>query len=399
MKFATALSTDTDPLRAVDQAAESVKAVFGKMPIDMLFLFITPHLSDAAEEVLKRIGRRLHPKHVLGATASSVVGGGREAEGGTAMSLLAASLPGAIIDTFRLTVRQTNGKYTFQGFPSAIDDKENRRAAILLADPFTTPVRDLLDQTNAAYPGLPVTGGLCSGGHGPGHNKMFLDDEVGHVGVMGALLSGDIAVETVVSQGCRPVGRTYLVTESEGNLIRTLGRRPALARLQEVFEEASEIDQRLIQTGLGVGVAMNEYQDTFQRGDFLIRNVVGIDQSSGAIAMMGTPRIGQTMQFHVRDAAAASEDLNALLTARAHEGRQYGGALLFTCNGRGERFFGQPNHDVDTLRSAMGDIPASGFFAAGEIGPVRGRTYVHGYTASMALIGEGRGQKPPAGGK
>jgi len=190
----------------------------------------------------------------------------------------------------------------------------------------------------------------------------------------------------VVSQGCRPIGRPFVVTKAERNVILELGGAPALAKLRELFAELAPDDQRLAQQGLHVGQVINEYQEAFGRGDFLVRNVQGVDPDTGAIAIGDFVRVGQTVQFHVRDAETADEDLNALLaSARQSAGGDCQGALVFTCNGRGTRLFDEPHHDAGCLARHF-DVPAAGFFAQGEIGPIGGKNFLHGFTASIALF-------------
>ena len=173
------------------------------------------------------------------------------------------------------------------------------------------------------------------------------------------------------------------------NVIRELGRRPALEVIREVFANLSEEDQERVQQGLHIGRVINEYQEKFQRGDFLVRNVIGSDDAGG-IAISDVVRVGQTVQFHVRDAETADEDLRGLLIheRQACADARLGGALLFTCNGRGSRLFPRPHHDVSIIREVLGPVPVAGFFAMGEIGPIGGQNFVHGFTASIALFEE-----------
>ncbi len=319
MKIHTALSTRTDTHRAVAEVVGRLGEVFGRTRIDLAFLFMSSQHVKSAQTALDELTGELKPAHLVGCTGTSIVGESREIERAPGLAVWAASLPGTDIDTFRLTVRAQDGSYLFGGFPERIRDADRRRCLVLLADPFTTPIKELLDQTNRDFPNLPVIGGLASAGHGPGKNRLMINSEVAHVGVVGVLLSGDVAVDTVVSQGCRPVGAPFLITRVEGNSIQALGRRPAMVRLQEVFDQVGKSDRELIRNDLHIGMAMNEYQDRFERGDFVIRNIMGIDRKTGAIAVMGLPRPGQTMQFHVRDRLTASEDLESLLEDQAAE--------------------------------------------------------------------------------
>jgi small ligand-binding sensory domain FIST len=197
-------------------------------------------------------------------------------------------------------------------------------------------------------------------------------------------------VQSIVSQGCRPIGSTFVVTKAEQNVLFELGGKPALARLEETYAGLSERDRQLIRQGLHLGFVMDEYKSSFSRGDFLIANVLGADRDTGAMAIGHLIRTGQTVQFHVRDAQTADEDLRHLLAEDRPAGLSPpGGALLFTCNGRGTRLFSEPNHDSGLLRELCGPIPTAGFFAQGELGPVGGRNYIHGFTASIALFENG----------
>ena len=214
----------------------------------------------------------------------------------------------------------------------------------------------------------------------------MLDGRVYEDGAVAVLIDGPVAVRSVVSQGCRPIGRPMIVTKADGNLIRELGRRPVLEAVREMFAGLSEDDRDLVRAGLHVGRVINEYQEKFGRGDFLVRNVIGSDEEGG-LAVTDFVRVGQTIQFQVRDADTADEDLRALLEDQ-QRGAPPAGALLFTCNGRGTRMFPGPNHDAALLREVLGPIPVAGFFAMGEIGPIGGQNFVHGFTASVALFEE-----------
>ncbi|OLC01144.1 MAG: hypothetical protein AUH35_00715 [Nitrospirae bacterium 13_1_40CM_62_7] len=260
---------------------------------------------------------------------------------------------------------------------------------LLLADPFSTPVDEVLALMADRCPGATAIGGLAGGGHDLGENRMLLDDEVYEGGLVGVAVSGPVRIRTVVSQGCRPIGERYVVTKAERNVIYELGGTPALDRLQAAFESLSEEERRIAHRALHVGVVIDEHHNRFERGDFLVRNLIGADRSSGSVAIGDVVREGQTVQFHVRDARSASEDLNLLLAAeQSRQARPTLGALVFSCCGRGQGLFGRPHHDVTAVRERVGDVPIAGFFAQGEIGPVGGSNFLHGYTASVALFSE-----------
>jgi small ligand-binding sensory domain FIST len=243
-------------------------------------------------------------------------------------------------------------------------------------------VDTLIGQLADQHPGLVVLGGLASAALGPGGNRLVLDDRVHTSGAVGALIGPGSRLSAVVSQGCRPIGRPLVVTKAERNIIYELAGQPALERLLEMVKDGMpERDITLINQGLHIGLVIDEHKADFERGDFLVRNVMGADQSNGAIAVGDVVEIGTTVQFHVRDAESADEDLRRML-----EARQADGALLFTCNGRGTRLFAEPNHDAEVVGELLFEPPLAGFFAAGELGPVGGRNFLHGFTASLALF-------------
>jgi small ligand-binding sensory domain FIST len=257
----------------------------------------------------------------------------------------------------------------------------------LLGEPFSFPADTLLERLNDDQPGIPVLGGMASAAHAPGQNCLWLNDQVHSQGAVAVLLHGNISIQSVVSQGCRPIGQTFVVTKAERNLIYELGGVPAMQRLQEVAESLAPEELQLINRGLHVGRVTSEYQENFARGDFLIRNVVGHDRENGALAVGDYIRVGQTVQFHVRDADTADEDLRALLAAApASDAAHSTGALLFTCNGRGTRLFDQPHHDASVVAELLNAPPVAGFFAQGEIGPISGKNFLHGFTASLAVF-------------
>jgi small ligand-binding sensory domain FIST len=225
-----------------------------------------------------------------------------------------------------------------------------------------------------------VIGGAASAARGPGGNRLILGNQVTTSGAVGVFLDG-LPVRAVVSQGCRPVGAPYVITRGEGNRIEELAGRSAIDRVQDTAAAASEDDRALMRAGLHLGVVVDEHRVEFERGDFLVRNVLGGDPETGAIVVGDEIAVGQTVQFHVRDAGAADEDLREMLA-----GEEAAAALLFTCNGRGVRFFGEPDHDAGVVDQLLGPLPVAGAFCAGEMGPVGGRAFLHGFTASLALF-------------
>jgi small ligand-binding sensory domain FIST len=306
---------------------------------------------------------------------------------------MALSLPG--VDVFTFTDSDLDwprSEHDPEKLAQALRaDRPDLRGVMLLADPFT-PIVTLLPALSKTVsrpndrPSVPVFGGIASAGKQAGDNRLLRNDEIRNGGIVGIGFSGALRMDTLVSQGCRPIGQPMVITSAKRNIIETLGGKPAMAAFQEMALELADCDRELIQEkGLFVGRVVTEYQEQFSRGDFLIRNVIGIDREQGLLAVSDLMRTGQTMQFHVRDAAAADEDLRWMLAAQALDDEPFAG-LLFTCNGRGKRLFQDKNHDASAIRKAMPGLPLAGFSAAGEIGPVGNQTFLHGHTASIALL-------------
>lgn len=375
------LSTDPDPRLAVRDACAGALAGLGAASCDLAFLFVSPHHIDRIADVVSGAHAALRPGALVGCTGMWVVGGSREVEDAPAVSVWAAHLPGTTVVPFALEFAETPDGETFLGWPDAVPDGAT---ALTLADPFTFPADDWLARLADTHPGLAVIGGLASGGRAPGHHRLVNGTEVRNGGCVGALVAGRVKVRSLVSQGCKPVGQPYAVTGAERNVLLSLGGQTPLDRIRETYAAADTIDREAMQLGLHVGRVVDEYKTEFRRGDFLVRNVLGADERSGALAVGDAVRVGETIQFHVRDAASADEDLRTMVSAVDRPG----GALLFTCNGRGTRLFGVPDHDAGIVAGTFG-APLAGFFCNGELGPVGGRNFLHGFTASMALFYDG----------
>jgi small ligand-binding sensory domain FIST len=324
----------------------------------------------------------------MGCASESIVGTAVEVEGSAAVSVWAGRF--GPVSPVRMTALRTPDGWMFPGLPSG-PMPFAPTALLLLADPYSFPPEEFLAVLAESHPGLPVIGGMASGARGYGGSRLALDGSLVVDGAVGALLGPGAGVDTLVSQGCRPIGSPFVVTEGDGQFIRQLAGKPALARLDEVAASLSPDDISLInRSGLHLGRVINEHQATFERGDFLVRTVMGGDRETGAIAVNDELQVGTTVQFHVRDADSADEDLRDLVGQRAAIGRA-DGALLFTCNGRGQHLFGTPHHDAGVLADLLGPVPTAGMFSAGELGPVGGRNFVHGFTASVALFSDRTG--------
>ncbi|MBV9124340.1 MAG: FIST C-terminal domain-containing protein [Planctomycetes bacterium] len=388
MPFAAALSTQPDPARALDEVCAHTLEHFAGPP-DLVLLFFSMHHAEAAERLAGTAQERLGARCLLGCCGEAIVGNDREIEQEPALSLWLGRWSGRVeLESFHLMLEETFDGYSLLGWPDRIETVDAPGSILLLlGDPFSFPTDAFLNRVNETYPGLRVVGGMASGGRGPGQSRLLLGDRVLKEGAVGVLLSGSLKVRSIVSQGCRPVGRHMVITRAQENIIAELGGKTPLAQLQQLWQELSPQEQELFQQGLHVGRVINEYQGEFQRGDFLVRNILGLDRETGALAITDRIRVGQTVQFHVRDGETADEDLHALLQMdlTAHDKRPQG-ALLFTCNGRGTRLFAEPHHDAHTIQQEVGNIPLAGLFAAGELGPIGGQNFIHGFTASVVLF-------------
>jgi small ligand-binding sensory domain FIST len=386
--FAAAISTHPVTAHAVGEVAGQVLEEIGPHP-DLALLFVTRPHAGALEDAAAAVRQVLSPTVLLGCAAESVVGPGLEVENAPAVSLWAAIL-GPVVPV-RLAAEPAQGPQEeaphLSGWPDTVPFEP--QGLILIGDPYTFAVDTLFAEVAERLPGLPVLGGMASAALGPGGNRLAIDGRIYTTGAVGALIGPGTRMSTVVSQGCRPIGRPLVVTRSERNVVYELAGQPALERLLEMARAGmSERDIALINQGLHLGLVIDEHKADFGRGDFLVRNVMGADRSNGAIAVGDVVDVGTTVQFHVRDADAADEDLRELLALRRADG-----ALLFTCNGRGSRLFAEPNHDAGVVGEALDDPPVAGFFAAGELGPVGGRNFMHGFTASLALFEEQTGEE------
>jgi small ligand-binding sensory domain FIST len=376
--FASAMSRHPVATQAVGEVAGDLIEQLGGQGCDLAVCFASTHHVGAFEDMAPALRSLVEPRVLVGGTAVAVVGGSHEVEEEPAFAAFAARLDATALTPIMLQVQETPDGAALTGWP-ALD----RAPAMLLlfADPFTFPADGFLQRVNQDLPDMRIIGGMASSAGSPGGNRLVLDDRVTDTGAVGVFLDGGIEVRTLVSQGCRPIGRPYVVTQANQNLIGELGGKPAIERLRELAAAASEEERELLRRGLHVGLVVDEHKAEFTRGDFLVRNLLGADEGTGALAVGERVSVGQTVQFHVRDAAAADEDLRELLADADADA-----ALLFTCNGRGRHLFSVPDHDAGLVEKMLGPIPLAGAFCAGEIGPVGGRNFLHGFTASLALF-------------
>jgi small ligand-binding sensory domain FIST len=390
MRFHSVVSDQETSAAAVEEVIEEIGSAGGgdgPPKVDVAFAFMTGHHRDDAEAVIERLWLELDPQTIVGCSAEGVIGGDKEIERQPGLAVLVAEMPLVRVHPFHIE-SETDWRHLLtdpQELAERVGYGPQTRAVIGFADPFTTPVGQFLKAMDEACPAAPLVGGLASSGREPGENVLFRNDQALGGGFVGLSVSGPVEVQTIVSQGCRPIGRPLVITTSHDNIIETLGGRPALNVLRETVMALTEPERQHLANGLFLGRAISEYRDTFGRGDFLVRNVIGVDDAGKSIGVADHVRTGQTVQFHVRDAATAGEDLSVLLEAQ-RQGPPAAGGLLFSCNGRGTRLFNVACHDIGLARQAMPQTPVAGFFAAGELGPVGGKNFIHGHTASFALF-------------
>ena len=386
-QFASSLSTAPEWQNATAEVCQEIGNQLTD-PATLAFVFISQHHAEHAEDIGRQIQTATGCQAMIGCTGESIIGRNEEVEQGPALSLWTAVLPDIEAIPMQLSYDSEADGGSILGWPDAtIEPWPEGSMFFLLADPFSFPTDALIAQLNSRERGIPIVGGNASGAQAPQENRLLIGDQVASEGAAAILLRGNTGIRTLVSQGCRPVGDHFVITRSQENVIYELGGKPALLQLKQIFDTLPTHEQALIQRGLHVGRVVSEYQDQFEQGDFLVRNVLGIDPDEGSIAVADFLRPGQTIQFQIRDQHTADVELNQLLQQlQGDEDFSAGGGLLFSCNGRGTRLFAEPHHDAAAVEQALGSIPMAGFFAAGEIGPVGKENFVHGFTASLALF-------------
>lgn len=378
--FASALSRHGDPAAATAEVVGEVLSRTAGAP-DAAVLFVSGAHAASTRDIVGVVRRLLRPACLVGSTAPSVLAGRLEIEHEAAVALWAGRMDGV------RTVRFDAGSplAPIERGDATAEELAEAHSLVMIADPVSFAVPTFLDEMATRHPGITVLGGLAAGSGGPRPEpaELVVDDAVVAGGAVGLLLSGATTMTAAVSQGCRPIGQPWVVTGSDGHLIHELAGRPATERVRQVLAGLGEEDQERARGGLQLGRVVDEHRDVFGPGDFLIRAVLGIDRDSGALVVGDSVPVGSTVQLQVRDAGSAHDDLVGLLDGRGASDA----ALLFTCTGRGTHLFDRPHHDADTIGDALGDVPLAGMFCAGEIGPVGERSFLHGFTASVALFG------------
>ncbi|PCI09574.1 hypothetical protein COB72_05955 [bacterium] len=418
IKMVTAMSTREDPIDAALQVSDRIKHQLGSSP-DLLMVFVSIHHARKMGMIADTLRDRLSSSHMLGITASGVMSNASVIEDGPALSVLACRFPGVGINPFwidHLSPRESMEERAAK-LSDCIGATDDMRATLFFADPFSVPLVNLIPALSASRVQVvansgrvdhigTIIGGMASAGNAPNTNTLLLNGETRNSGAMGVTLSGPIQVDTIVSQGCRPIGNPMVITKARGNLILELAGVRAVDAIREIVRELDEADKQLLANGLVMGRVINENKAHFGRGDFLIRNIMGGDESSGAVAIADIIHAGQTVQLHLHDQQTAREDLSLLLDGQRLYSKP-AGALLISCTGRSNNFFDEHTTDASVITHAFdpkpdganlaksgkevdpdAGIPLAGFFAAGEIGPVDGQVFQHGHTAVAALFRE-----------
>ncbi|MBK7076929.1 MAG: FIST C-terminal domain-containing protein [Myxococcales bacterium] len=374
MRWASAIATAPDTIAACDQAAAEAAEALGDARADLVLAFVTDHHAAGFAHLSRTLARQFPGAAIAGCTVGGAIGGGLEIEHRPALAVTVARLPGVNAAVHHL------GPDPDTWLAPDLD----ARAVIALPCPMTSPVDRLVPWLDTVWPTATTVGGLASGGmtgRGRPGNTLFAGEARHREGAVLVTLDGDVAVDTIVAQGCRPVGPPLFVTKGLGSVILELDGKPALAALAELHASMPPADRALCRHSLFIGLARDGAR--LGRRDVLVRNLVGCDRASGALTVAASVEPGQVVQFHLRDAATSAEDLAELL---AEPAAPAAGALLFSCVGRGQALYGAPNHDSEAFARARGQVPIGGFFCNGELGPVAGKTFVHGYTSAFATF-------------
>ena len=380
-----------DPVSAVTEASLLINEAFNGEPADLIFAFAANYAGAEFDLALPKVAQLTDCENVVGLSCSSFVSGDRELENQSGVCLWAARFEQATVSTFHLDFNARGEEHFFSGWPESIDEIWQQNPTLfLLTDPFSFPVDVLLDRLGEDRPGTNIFGGVADGATGPREARLLLGDQAYSDGAVAVTII-NIDIHSVVSQGCRPIGEPHIVTSVERNEIQTLRGKPSFEVLKSTYDTLPTQDKAQVEQGLHLGIAMTELKDNFEFGDFLIRNVIGIDEDRNSFTVSDYVRLGKTIQFHIRDAQSASVELELMLGQCAEKlqvtrSAPPNAALIFTCNGRGSWLFAEPDHDAKMIYKTFGELSCAGFFAAGEIGTVGQRAFLHGFTASVAVF-------------
>jgi small ligand-binding sensory domain FIST len=392
MRWASAVDTDTSLISAVERAAAKIFMGLGNQDPDLLTVFVSSHHAAHFDVLAELLRREFENSYLFGCGAIAVIGNSKEIEDRPALSLSGALLPGVRLKGVHLDAAQLPSQYAEASvWEDALHLTASQQPSFLiLTDPLSFETEPLLTGLDRGFPNAIKVGGLASGAKQVGAAALYLDQQVYHSGAVILALTGNVQIDAVVAQGCRPIGDPMFITSSHENLIREIDGHAPREALAALFELLPAGDRDLFSQSLFLGVAMRRDASEYVAGDFLIRSILGMDPQSGALWVNSKVPPNSVVQFHLRDASTSAHDLErALVQYRASKSAVApSGALLFSCLGRGVGLYGQADHDSNAFRRLAADIPVGGFFGNGEIGPVHNSTYLHGYTSAFAVFSE-----------
>ena len=389
MKWASKVSDNPELQTSIEKCRREIVEELGQPP-DLLIAFVSSEFSEDYESVTQLRTELADNGVLIGCCGNGIIGAGREIEHRPGFALAAATLPNISLHPFHITDTQIPDG---DDLPDIWEQLVGLKAIeqpnfIILSDPFSIRISNLVQGLDYAFPNNTTIGGIASGGHRPGGNILYLNDGIIREGAIGLAITGDAKIDTIVAQGCKPIGEPLRITQCDRNLLKEINGSSPFEILGSLYSILDENERKLFEHSLFIGMVMDPFNDNPTMGDFLIRNILGADNDKNIITVGELLREGQIIQFHLRDSKASSDDLRNLLTsAKKSELRvDECGALLFSCLGRGSYLFGKADHDTNMFKEHMGEIPLTGFFCNGEIGPVAGNTYIHGYTSSIGII-------------
>lgn len=388
MQWVSAMAETPDFNAALDSVCETLQSELDGPP-DVIFAYPSVAYGELVEGLIDAVDRLWPGVPVIGCVAGGVIGEGVEVEGRRALAMTAARLPGVEVRPFHLSAGGFPGRADVEGWRTVLGLPEDEVPHFIVhPDPLTCDAEHLIEGLDGAWPQGTVVGGLASGHRRPKRHTLFAGDQIYTEGVVGVALTGDLTVETVVAQGCRPIGQPMFVTRSARHTIAELDGQPATEVLAELFETLTPEERELFRTSLSLGLVMDPTAQMYRQGDFLIRPIMGVDPETGVLAVGDRVETSQVVQFHLRDGATSEADLRGLLHdyREGLAGEAPAGALMFSCLGRGEGLYGQPDLDCRIIEGTLGPVPVTGFFGNGELGPIHGRTFLHGYTTALAFF-------------
>ncbi len=390
MQWASVSETGSNISTLVASASDKIRTALGGREPDLVMVFVTSHFASYFPHLPALLHARFEDALIAGCSAGGIIGGGQEVENRPALSMTAAVLPGVVLHPFHSDTQNLPDE---DASPDVwrrwlgMEQVENPDF-IVLADPFSAQVEPFLNGLDYAFPDSAKIGGLASGGQRSGENALFLHQQVYQNGLICVGLSGNIKLDTIVAQGCRPIGKTLTVTRCRDNVLFEVDHESPLVYLNRLFQEVTEYDRQLMRTALFLGVSVESVSEPADSSPFLIRNLIGADYNGGSVSVGSLLHEGQVVQFYLRDRQTSQQDLDVMLSQFASENElpQNAGALLFSCLGRGQFLYGVPNHDTACFLGKLGPRALSGFFCNGEIGPVGKTTFIHGYTSAFGIF-------------